>query len=77
MKVRLNNKFECDAVLIDVITPGVKITEFDAAKYFSGKAPPHAVKGTFKESHLVFQKADGSCVCIPDTAGNRWLWTRL
>lgn len=76
MKVRLHNKYDCDAVLIDIITPGVKVNENDAAKYYAGKPPQQAAKGTFKESQLVFQKADGSFVCIPDTAGNRWLWTK-
>lgn len=77
MKVKLNHNWNCEAELVDLFTPGTKPDGFKVDEYLGSKASVSFRKGLFKETQLIFKKADGGYVVIPDTAGNRWLWTQL
>jgi len=72
VKVRLNHTWNCDATLVDVLTPGVAPPE----KYVTAKSTVAFAKGRFKETHLVFETAQGVRAVIPDTEGNLWLWSK-
>jgi hypothetical protein len=77
MKALLHFNWNCNATLVDLLTPGVKVGEFLGSKYYDGKPAQSILKGNFKDTILVFKTDAGKYVCIPNTSGNRWLWTMV
>lgn len=75
MKSRLHHTWDCDADLIGVLTPGVVPNKFLVDDCFGSKSTKSFREGKFKETQLVFKLANGKFVVIPDTAGNKWLWS--
>lgn len=74
MKARLHHNWQCDAELVDIFTPGVVPNGFKIDTYLGSKAGKSFREGKFKETQLIF-KAGEEYVVIPDTSGNKWLWS--
>lgn len=75
MKVQLKKIADTTAELVDIITADDKPLERDVYTYYGPKAKPSDFKPQ-KNTRLVFKDPDGRYYVIPDTAGNRWLWSK-
>lgn len=75
MKAKLHHTWNCGVDLVDVLTPGVVPNQFSVDDWFGSKASKSFRDGKFKETQLVFKIEDGKFVVIPDTPGNKWLWS--
>lgn len=76
MKVQLHKICNETAELVDIISAEDKPRENEVIKFYGPKAKPADFKAQ-KVTRLIFKTASGGHVVIPDTAGNRWLWSRL